>query len=137
MYSKYGGSAMLPEKSTVKTPYVPTDWSFADNYKIFWVGMPKSKYQVVQKNSATKKSPSGIIWLCLFDICYCWGMSLKQIVRWESPGIMAIRVVEFSRGGIQNQKGFWLKINCNQMKILNFENWSGGELAKIGHHFRK
>ena len=41
------------------------------------------------------------------------------------------------KGRIQNQKGFWLKINCSQMKVLNFENWSSGELSKIGHHFRK
>jgi hypothetical protein len=27
------------------------------------------------------------------------------------------------KGGIQNQKGFWLKINCGLMKLLNFENW--------------
>ena len=40
-------------------------------------------------------------------------------------------------GGIQSQKGFWLKINCSQMKLLNFEKWSTGELSKIGHHFRK
>jgi hypothetical protein len=29
------------------------------------------------------------------------------------------------------------KINCSQIKLLNFENWSGGEMSKIGHHFRK
>ena len=23
------------------------------------------------------------------------------------------------------------------MKLLNFENWSNGNLSKIGHHFRK
>ena len=23
------------------------------------------------------------------------------------------------------------------MKLLNFENWSSGELSKIEHHFRK
>ena len=34
------------------------------------------------------------------------------------------------KGGIQNQKGFWLKINCIQMKLPNFENWSNGELSK-------
>ena len=39
------------------------------------------------------------------------------------------------KAGIQNQKGFWLKINCIQMKLPNFENWSNGELLKIGHHF--
>ena len=26
------------------------------------------------------------------------------------------------KGGIQNQKDFGLKINCSQMKLLNFEN---------------
>ena len=26
--------------------------------------------------------------------------------------------------GIQNWKDFWLKINCSQMKLLDFENWS-------------
>ena len=41
------------------------------------------------------------------------------------------------KGRIQNQKGFWLKINCSQKKLLNFENWSTGKLSKIGHHFRK
>ena len=51
--------------------------------------------------------------------------------------IMAIPVVEFSREGSKIRKVFWLKINCSQMKLLNFENWSIGELSKIEHHFRK
>ena len=34
------------------------------------------------------------------------------------------------KGGIHNQKSFWLKINCIQMKLPNFENWSNGELSK-------
>ena len=41
------------------------------------------------------------------------------------------------KGGIQNLKDFWLTISCSQMKLLNFENWSSGELSKIGHQFRK
>ena len=37
--------------------------------------------------------------------------------------------------GIQNWKDFCLKINiCTQRKLLNFENWSNGEVSKIGHH---
>ena len=40
------------------------------------------------------------------------------------------------KGGIQNYKGFWLKINCSQMKSSNFDTWSSGKLSKIGHHFR-
>ena len=39
--------------------------------------------------------------------------------------------------GIQNQKGFWLKINCSQMILPNFDNWSNGELSKIGHQQKK
>ena len=38
------------------------------------------------------------------------------------------------KAGIQNWKGFCIKINCSQMKLLNFENWDNGEpqqLAKI------
>ena len=31
------------------------------------------------------------------------------------------------KAGIQNWKGFCLKINCSQMKLLNFENWTNGE----------
>jgi hypothetical protein len=31
----------------------------------------------------------------------------------------------------------WLKINGSQIRLLNFEYWSSGELSKIGHHFRK
>ena len=33
------------------------------------------------------------------------------------------------KGGIQNKKGFWLKIYC-QMKSLNFANWCNGEVSK-------
>ena len=39
------------------------------------------------------------------------------------------------KGGIQNEKGFWLKINCSQ--LINFDNWSNGEMSKNGHHLRK
>jgi hypothetical protein len=34
------------------------------------------------------------------------------------------------KGGIQNYKGFWLKINCSQMKLPNLVNWSSDELSK-------
>ena len=29
------------------------------------------------------------------------------------------------------------KINCSKIRLLNFENWSSGELSKIGQHFGK
>ena len=41
------------------------------------------------------------------------------------------------KGGIQNQRDSWLEINCSQMKLLNFENWSSSKLSKIGHDFIK
>ena len=44
--------------------------------------------------------------------------------------VMAIPVVEFSREGYKIRKVFVLKINCSQMKLLNLENWSSGELSK-------
>ena len=31
------------------------------------------------------------------------------------------------KAGIQDWKGFCMKINCSQMKLLNFENWTNGE----------
>jgi hypothetical protein len=44
---------------------------------------------------------------------------------------MAIRVVEFSRGGTKLER-----INVpNKRKLLNFEFWFNGKLSKIGHHF--
>ena len=35
------------------------------------------------------------------------------------------------KGGIQNQKSFWLKNHHTQKKLLNFQNWSSGELGII------
>ena len=31
------------------------------------------------------------------------------------------------KAGIQNWKGFCIKINCSQMKLLNSDNWTNGE----------
>ena len=31
------------------------------------------------------------------------------------------------KAGIQNWKGFCIKINCSQMKLLDFENWTNEE----------
>ena len=36
-----------------------------------------------------------------------------------------------SCGGIQNQKGFWLKINCIQMKLPNFENSKDSQVKQL------
>ena len=44
------------------------------------------------------------------------------------------------KAGLQNWKGFCIKINCSQMKLLNFENWTNGEpqsLAKIVDFYTK
>ena len=40
------------------------------------------------------------------------------------------------KGGIQNKKGFWLKINCSQMKSLNFENWCNGKVSKSAENVK-
>ena len=47
---------------------------------------------------------------------------------------MAIRVVEFSLGGTELER-FLPKNHHNQRKLLNFENWTNGEVSKIEHHF--
>ena len=50
---------------------------------------------------------------------------------------MAIPVVEFSRERCKIRKVFGYKIDCSQMKLLNFDNWSNGKLSKIEHDFRR
>ena len=49
---------------------------------------------------------------------------------------LAVRVVEFSNGGIELER-FLPKNQHTQRKLLNFENWVNGEVLKIGHHFSK
>ena len=44
----------------------------------------------------------------------------------ESHGRMAIRVVEFSSGGIKLER-FLPKNQNTQRKFMNFENWTNGE----------
>ena len=39
--------------------------------------------------------------------------------------------------GMKCKKGFWLKINCSQKKLVNFENCISGKLSTIRQHFRK
>ena len=40
--------------------------------------------------------------------------------------------------GLQNKLVLFLpKKQQTQRKFLNFENWTNGEVSKIGHHFRK
>ena len=52
---------------------------------------------------------------------------------------MALRIIPeaygitgcgFFKAGIQNWKGFFIKINCSQMKLLDFEKWTNGEPRK-------
>ena len=47
---------------------------------------------------------------------------------------MAIRVVEFSKGGRKLER-FLHKNQPTQRKLLNFGFWINGEVSKIGHHF--
>ena len=50
---------------------------------------------------------------------------------------MAIPVVEFSREGYKIRKYFGSKSTVVKRKLQKFDNWSNGELSKIGHNFRK
>ena len=43
---------------------------------------------------------------------------------------MAVRVVEFSNGGIKLEKNL-LKNQHTQRKLLNFKNWVNGEMSKM------
>ena len=38
----------------------------------------------------------------------------------------------FQAGGTKLESFFWLKSNCIQMKLPNFENLCNGELSKLG-----
>ena len=56
----------------------------------------------------------------------------------SSVYVMAKLVVQFSIEGYKIRKVFgYIEINYSQMKLPNFDNWSNGELSKVGHHFRK
>ena len=44
-----------------------------------------------------------------------------QLFRGLGYGITGCGVF---KAGVQNWKGFCIKINCSQMKLLNFENWT-------------
>ena len=67
---------------------------------------------------------------------------VRHFINWRDFELIGARIPKWFRqsgvfnGGIQHQKDFWLNINCSPMKLLNFENWSSGEMSKIGHHFR-
>ena len=59
---------------------------------------------------------------------------------------MAVHIVSYTewqsrlwsfQGRDTKLERFWLKFNCDQMKLPNFDNWSNGELSKFGHHFIK
>ena len=48
---------------------------------------------------------------------------------------MVVRVVEFSIEGTKVER-FLAKNQLKSDEIIKFENWSNGELSKIGHQFR-
>ena len=47
---------------------------------------------------------------------------------------MVIRIVEFQAGDTKLER-FLPKNQHSQRKFMNFDNWSNGELSKIGHCF--
>ena len=48
--------------------------------------------------------------------------------------VLVIWIVEFSKKGYKIRR-FLAKNQHIQRKLSNFENWSSGELSKIGDHF--
>ena len=58
----------------------------------------------------------------------CCDEQIFQAILTQTPTEhYGITGCEVFNAGIQNWKGFCLKINCSQMKLLNFENWTNGE----------
>ena len=79
--------------------------------------------------------------ICRTIVIISWSdLFLKALVK-RMPFLISLLVYPLCitgcwvfKAGIQNWKGFCIKINCSQIKLLNFENWTNGEpqqLAKI------
>ena len=51
-------------------------------------------------------------------------------------GLWQYRLLSF-QGRDTKLERFLAKNQYTQGKLVNFENWSSGELSNIGHHFRK
>ena len=51
----------------------------------------------------------------------------KQSLAADSNDYYGIPGCGVFKAGIQNWKGLSIKINCSQMKLLNFENWTNRE----------
>ena len=76
-----------------------------------------------------KKPPSNTAKFTINCVLLYWRHLLAQFLYNEFAhnryyGITGCGVFKV---GIQNWKGFSIKINCSQMKLLNFENWTNGE----------
>ena len=86
-----------------------------------------------------KLQPNMISWIVIIFFS-CGAKTLKNIWKEAKRGQWTVQIQRSAwtkthlpqygntvcgvfKGGIQNQKGFWLKINCCQMKLLNFANW--------------
>ena len=80
------------------------------------------------------KFPSSIH-IVLFYPIFCLVSFSVQISQSQYSKIVKLTTYgntgcEVFKGGIQNEKGFWLKINCSQTKSLNFANRCNGEVSK-------
>ena len=64
---------------------------------------------------SSASSAKRFFWICLFTGALTYAtLQIKTVVECKSS-IMAIPV--------------WLKINCSQMRSLNFANWCNGEVS--------
>ena len=61
---------------------------------------------------------------CGFDFSWFYIENYHNFERTADYGISGCGIF---KAGIQNWKGFCIKIICSQMKLLNFENWTSGE----------
>ena len=59
--------------------------------------------------------------LCTFQVPTLYDTLVGWAVGSWDYGITGCGIF---KAGIQNWKGFCIKINCSQMKLLNFENWT-------------
>ena len=57
--------------------------------------------------------------------------SILEIISPHCVELWQYRLWSFQEG-VTRLERFLIKINRSQMKLLNFENWSSGELSELG-----
>jgi len=66
-------------------------------------------------------------------------VSTKYLIGVDETGLLYLPVWQYRLWSFQGRdkklERFLAKKQHTQRKLLNFENWSNGELSKFGHHF--